>query len=177
MKLGIDDKLVGALVAATNDAFSMAGISPLPVGASRIATPRHEFSVIVGMVGRNSGSMTLNLSKSAMFFVAQRLTEQPQNEITEENIDAAMELGNMLAGGVKEQLLGSAYEIAQISLPSMIASHRYDVMFARGILTVSVEFELTEMPMTAFADRYFSLSLSLLKGAGQSFDTPRDAAA
>ena len=60
----------------------------------------------------------------------------------------------------------------------MIAGPRYDVMYARGILTVSVEFEISEMPVTTFSDRYFSATVSLLKGSGQSFKAPplKDAA-
>lgn len=169
MQLSLDETVVNAIVAATSDSFSMTGIAPVPVGASRISMARHELSVIVGLVGRNSGSMTLNLSRGAMFLVAERLTDEKQTEVTEQNIDAVMELGNMLAGSVKEQLLTSEYHIAQISLPSMIAGQRYDVMYARGILSVTVEFEITEMPVTAFSERYFSVTISLLKGSGQSF--------
>lgn len=172
MKLNIEETLVNAIVMATESGFEMTGLRPVPVGASRISSARHELSVMVGLVGRNSGGMTLNLSKAAMFFIAEKLTDEKQSEVTEENIDALMELGNMLAGCLKEQLLVSEYHIDHISLPSMIAGQRYDVMYARGILTASVEFEIVEMPVTAFADRYFSATISLLKGSGQSFSAP-----
>ena len=167
MKLSVDETLVNTLVDATIDGLSMTGIKPIAVGASRISSARHELSVIVGLVGRNSGSMTLNLSKAAMLFLAGRLIDEEQRDIHEENIDAIMELGNMLAGCVKEQLTGTEYGIEQISLPSMIAGQSYSVMYARGILTVSVEFEISEMPVTTFSDRYFSSTVSLLKGSGQ----------
>jgi CheY-specific phosphatase CheX len=177
MKLSIDEKMVNTIVEATIAGLSMTEVVPVPVGASRISTARHELSVIVGLVGRNSGNMTLNLSKTAMLFLAGRLMEQPQSEVSEENIDAVMELGNMLAGCVKEQLLGSEYGIEKISLPSLIAGQRYNVMYARGILTVSVEFEITEMPVTTFSDRYFSATVSLLRGSGVSSLTPSASAA
>jgi len=45
-----------------------------------------------------------------------------------------------------------------------------------GILTASVEFESVEMPVTTFADRYFSATISLLKGSGQSFTAAPKAA-
>lgn len=177
MKLNVSESLVNAIVSATEAGFSMTSLAPTPVGASRIATARHELSVMVGMVGRNSGGMTINLSRRAMFFITEKLIDEPQTEVTEDNIDAIMELGNMLAGCVKEQLLASEYSIDHISLPSMIAGQRYDVLYARGILTASVEFEITEMPVTAFADRYFSVTISLLQGSGQSLQSPGEVAA
>ncbi len=176
MQLSLDETVVNAIVAAAASGFSMTGVAPVPVGASRISTARHELSVIVGLVGRNSGNMTLNVSRGAMFYLAECFTGEKQVEVNEENIDAVMELGNMLAGAVKEQLLTTEYHIEQISLPSMIAGQRYDVVYARGILSVTVEFEIAEMPVTAFSDRYFSITISLLKGSGQSFAEPPKAA-
>lgn len=168
MKLNIDETLVDAIVMATENGFEMTGLRPVAVGGSRIFSARHEISVMVGLVGGNSGGMTLNLSKAAMLFVAQTLIGEPQTEVAEDNIDALMELGNMVAGCLKERLLSSDYRIDHISLPSMIAGQRYDVMYARGILTASVEFEIVEMPVTAFADRYFSATISLMLRSGQA---------
>ena len=167
MKLNVDETLVNTIVEATLNGLSMTGIKPIPVGASQISTARHGLSVIVGLVGKNSGNMTLNVSKSAMLFLAGRLIDEDQHDVTEENIDAIMELGNMLAGCVKEIFTGSEYGIDQISLPSMIAGQSYSVMYARGIQTVSVEFEITEMPVVSLGDRYFSTTVSLLRGSGQ----------
>jgi chemotaxis protein CheX len=167
MKLAVDPVLVNAIVAAAEGAFSMMGIQPLAVGASRMSTARHNLSIMVGLVGRNSGGMTLNLSPAALFFIAERMTDTPHLALSEENIDALMELGNMVAGCLKEQLLSTDHRVDHISLPSMIAGQRYDVLYARGINTISVEFELAEMPVTAFADRYVSVTVSLLRAAGE----------
>ena len=94
-----------------------------------------------------------------MLYLAGQLMDEVQTEVSEDNIDAIMEVGNMVGGSVKEALVGTEYGIDQISLPSMIAGQSYNVMYARGILTASVEFEIMEMPVTSFSDRYFSTLL------------------
>lgn len=167
VKLNIDQTLLSTAIQGTIHGLQMTGVEPIPVGASRISRARHGLSVIVGLVGKNSGSMQLNLSEPAMLYLAGQLIDEVQTEVDEENIDAIMEVGNMVGGSIKEFLLDTEYGIDQISLPSMIAGQSYSVMYARGILTASVEFEIAEMPVTSFSDRYFSTTISLLEGSGQ----------
>ncbi len=77
-----------------------------------------------------------------------------------------MELGNMVAGCIKESLLDTEYGVSQISLPSLIAGSSYSVMYSRGIHTVSVEFEIPDISMVKLKDRFFTTTVSLLRGSG-----------
>lgn len=167
MKLNLDETLVDAIVDATYVGLSMTGIKPVPVGASSISNAQHELAVIVGLVGKNNGNVTINMSRAAMLLLAGRFMDEEQSDLDETNIDAIMELGNMLAGSVKEHLIGTSYGIERISLPSMIAGTGYNMMYARGITSVSVQFELSEMPVCSFGDRFFSTTVSILRGSGQ----------
>jgi CheY-specific phosphatase CheX len=87
-------------------------------------------------------------------------------EANEDAFDAIMEIGNMVAGSIKDALDGSSYEITAISVPALVLGASYEVYFARGITAVSVDFELTDMPFSWHRDRIMSTSVSLLRRSG-----------
>ncbi|GEM_PF-782621 len=167
-KLDLDETLLETIISGTQAGFSMTGLSPRPVGCSRFFSARHDLAVIVGLVGTSSGSMTVNMSEKGMLYISGCLIDEVQSHITEENIDGIMELGNMVAGCIKESLLDTEYGVSQISLPSLIAGSSYSVMYSRGIQTVSVEFEIPDVPVTNLSDRFFTTTVSLLRGSGSS---------
>jgi CheY-specific phosphatase CheX len=166
IQLQVDSKLVEAVMHGTINGLSMTGVVPVPVGASRLFQARHSMAVIVGLSGRGSGNMTINLSESGLRYLAGRLMGEEVAELDEDTIDAVMELGNMTAGCIKEQLTNTEFEVSAISLPSLIIGQSYNVMYARGLHTASVEFELTEFPVTMMSDRLFSVTVSLLRVSG-----------
>ena len=53
-----------------------------------------------------------------------------------------------------------------ISLPSMLLGAYYNLYYTRGMSTVSVEFELEDIPVMHHKDRFFSTSISLLQRLG-----------
>lgn len=167
IKLLVEENMLEAIIGGTVSGLAMTGVEVLPVGASRFFTARHSLAVLVGLVGDNSGTMTFNLSEQGMLFLAGRLLDEEQTEVNEENIDAVMELGNMIGGEIKNLLHNTEYQVDKISLPSLVAGQSYTVMYARGIFTVSVEFEITDLPVVRMEDRFFSTSVSLLQGSGR----------
>lgn len=164
--LQVDSTLLSAVITGTLGGLSMTGVDVVPVGASRFSASRHSLAVMVGLVGRSSGSVTMNMSEVGMLHLASQLMGEETKTLDEESIDAAMELGNMTAGCIKEALLGTSFDVNAISLPSLIIGSHYSVLFARGITTVSVEFELGGFPVTQSNDRLFSTTISLLRGSG-----------
>jgi chemotaxis protein CheX len=155
------------VIAATESGVEVTGVKVVPIGASRVASARHGISVMVGLVGAHSGNVTMNLSERAMFHLAGQMLGEPQTELTEDNIDAIMEVGNMLAGTVKDRLTKSDYNISEISLPSMIFGNSYSVMYARGITAISVEFEIPSLGVSLMNDRFLCTTISLLRGSGR----------
>ncbi len=166
MELQINSTLLDAVMTGTTKGLSMTDMVPTPVGASRLSRASHEMSVIVGVVGKTNGSVAVNLSRRAMLMISGGLLGEPQTEVDEVNLDAMMEVGNMVAGAIKEALEGTDYEIAEISLPSLVFGRDFSVLWARGITTATVEFEIEEMPVLHMNDRFFSTSISLMRGAG-----------
>ena len=86
--LDIDPVLLSAIVKGVVEGLAMTDITPPPVGASRLVSTSRPIAVVVGMVGRCNGSLTLSFDERTMLFVASALMGEPQKEVTEENLDA-----------------------------------------------------------------------------------------
>lgn len=164
--ISVDIDLFSAIIEATGVGLQMAGVEPRPVGCSVMPIATHEITVIVGLAGKHSGNLALNLSSEALLLLTGNFLGEPQTEISDENVDAVMELGNMIAGSVKTNLMETTRRIDAISLPSLILGQSHNMMFARGIVCVSVQFEIKEMPLRTMGARYITTTISLLKGAG-----------
>lgn len=163
---GVDPTLLKAVVRGTNVGLQMTHTKIVPIGTSRLTTARHSITVMVGLVGVHSGNIALNLSEAAALHLATGLLGSPVTEINEDCVDAIMEIGNMVAGGIKTALVSTGFAMANISLPSLVLGQSYSMAYARGIQAVSVEFELQQMPFSTMNARYFSSTLSLLRGTG-----------
>jgi CheY-specific phosphatase CheX len=164
--LGIDPDLLRACVHGTNLGIRMTRAALVPVGASRLTTARHGVTVMVGLVGAHSGNLALNLSEAGALYLANGLLGTSMTEVGEDCIDAVMEIGNMVAGGIKAALTETRYAMSSISLPSLIWGRQYDMAYARGISVVSVEFEIMQMSFASMSSRCLSSTLSLMRGAG-----------
>ena len=161
--LAIDNTILKCITEGTIEGLTMTGIEPPPVGASKFFTANRSISVMVGLVGKSNGTLMVNMSENGMLHMASKLLMEDQTEVTEDNFDAICEVGNMIAGCVKERLSKTQYEVTNISVPSLILGANYNVFYSRGIQTVSVEFELEEIPVAFHRDRFFSVTVSLLR--------------
>ncbi len=161
--LDIDPLLLNSVIQGVQGGFTMTGLKPTPIGASRLFGSSQSIAVIVGLCGLSNGTLTLNLSERAMLHIASQLTGEEEKALSEGNLDAVGEVGNMIAGCTKDALMGTDYELTNISVPSLILGANYDFYFTRGFNTVSVEFELPGIPVTYQRDRFFTVTISLLR--------------
>lgn len=161
--LQIDPILLEAVIRGTAEGLQMTGLQPPPVGASRFYTAARPISVMVGMVGKTNGTVAISLTEKAMLHIAGQLMGEKREQIDNETVDAIGEVGNMIAGRVKELLVGTSFEMENISVPSVIMGSNYAVHFARGMHIVSVDFELGDLPITDAKERFFSVTVSLLR--------------
>ena len=166
MRLELDEELLNAVLNGTERGLEMTGLRPPAVGASRFTSAQRPIAVLVGLVGRNSGSVTLNMSERAMLFIAGKLLGEEQLDPNENNLDAIMEIGNQVAGSIKENLKDTSFDVQVISVPSLILGASYSVHYARGLSTLSVDFELSEIPITFYQDRVFTVTVSLMRRVG-----------
>lgn len=166
-KLQVNETLMDAVIEGTLAGLTMTMLEPEPVGASRFFNASRIFSVIVGFSGESSGMMTINLGERALRLMAGRLLDQPEVKCDEESFDAMMELGNMVAGSIKDRLKDSQeFRLEHLSLPSLVQGASYNLYYSRGIHTVSVTFELVEVPAIYYTDRFFTVTVSLLRAPG-----------
>lgn len=161
--LTIDSSLLAAIVNGTREGLAMTGLQPPAVGAGKLCHSSRPISVIVGLVGKSNGTLTLNMSEGTMLLLAGRLLMEEQEEANEDVYDAICEIGNMVGGCVKELLIESEYELRNISVPSLILGMNYNVYFTRGVHTLSVDFEIEELNSAIQNDRFFSVTVSLLR--------------
>jgi len=159
--IGIDDALLNAILRSTSAGFQMAGTSPEPVGVSKISQRSQEISSVIGMVGRRTGTVTLNLSSRAALYLSKAFSGQEHSELHEEVLDAIAEITNIIAGRLKAELGGGNFGIDQISCPSIIIGGDYRVYHFQGFDSASVEFLIPDMPAMVMFDRFFSITLAL----------------
>lgn len=159
----VDDLLVASLVKATREGLSMANVKPVPVGLSKYVNCTREVSTVVGLAGQMSGSFLMNTSTPLALYLAENMLAEKMESLTGEVLDSLAEIGNIIAGKTKAILSTTAYKFEKISIPSVVVGNNYFISLYRGMQTVSVDFELSSMPMTPTNDRFFSVSLSLMK--------------
>jgi CheY-specific phosphatase CheX len=161
--LGIDEIRAKKIVNSTNAGFMMASVTPSPVGASQLTPASHDIAVVIGMVGKRNGTVTLNISNKAACHVAAAFLGSEFSEVSPEVLDAVGELTNIIAGRMKAEF-SEEYGISHISCPSIIIGGDYRMYHFQGFKTVSVEFVLDDVKTMVFQEKLFSLTLSISNG-------------
>jgi CheY-specific phosphatase CheX len=162
--LKIDEKLLECVVRGTKEGLSMTQLDPDAIGVSRFNAWSRDLSVIVGLHGgKESGNVMINLSERTGLFLASRLMGEELKEFNEDAVDALCELGNMVAGRLKELLKGTDYVFEAISLPALIIGANYSLYHLKNINSLAVTFELKEMPVFRVNDKFFTTSIALLR--------------
>jgi len=160
-QLNLDMRLVNSIVDGCHEGLSMAELRPPAIGASRLINRSRSYAVILGLVGDDSGTMTLGLSEAAALRMANSLMGTESIQIEDEELDALMEIGNIMAGCIRNRLVTQGYHITNISLPSLVLGANHHVHQSSGVRTCSVEFELEQLPLHLYRERFFSVSVSI----------------
>ena len=159
----VDELLVASLVKATREGLSMANAKPVPVGLSKYVNCTRGVSTVVGLAGQMSGSLMVNCTTPMALYLAEGMLGEKMQSLTAEVLDSLSEIGNIIAGKTKAILSSTAYKFEKISIPSVVVGNNYFISLYRGMMTVSVDFEITSMPVSPTNDRFFSVSMSLMK--------------
>jgi CheY-specific phosphatase CheX len=167
MKLEIDEQILTSILQGTHTGLQMTGLAPQAVGASKLPAAEGTVLVMVGLVGRDSGSVTLAVRDRAAMLMAGRLVGEEHTTLNEDVLDAMMEIGNMIAGSTKNHLQQRGFDISAISVPSLIVGGGHNVYYTRGLRTVCALFELDEIPITHNRDRIFATTVSLMRKIGK----------
>ena len=70
----IESLVADDLVQGVHDGLSMTGLEPPPVGASKLYSSSRPIAVMIGMVGRSNGMLTINMTERGMLHIAGKLS-------------------------------------------------------------------------------------------------------
>lgn len=158
----LDEAILTALIEGTRLGLEMADVSPIPVGCSSVVETNREISIMVGLVGEANGMLCINLSQKAALFLASKMLFEEMTSLCEDTLDALCEIGNLIAGNAKDRLADAPYHLKNISLPSMIVGDSFNMHFAQGIKSVTLEYLLEDMLVDSGLDRTFTVTISLV---------------
>lgn len=161
--LNIDQTLINVLAKSTKDGLAMAGVTPTPVGISKYITTTREVSAIVGLVGSTTGAIMVNASTATTCHLAGKMLGEGFEKLCPQVLDGISEIANIIAGQSKAFLSTTEWKAERISCPSVVVGSSYFISHYKGMHTASVDFEVTDMPVTTLSDRIFSVTISLMK--------------
>lgn len=161
---GTNSTLAEAVVGSVEKALTMCGTSARCVGIA--AVPMRERGLVTGIIGvhgRVSGFITVNMSEVMAISVVEGLLQENFGKLTSQVVDGAGEVTNMICGGIKSYLAKTPFSFQGITVPSIIVGEGYQMAFARGLEFVSATFEHDNSDAVMLEDRLLSVSMCFLK--------------
>jgi chemotaxis protein CheX len=154
----MDTRIRNAVVRSTQNAFQTmvsmevcAGEAPAGVGRE------FDFTGIVGVCGRVSGAVAVHLPRSLAMSVGSTVLGIPMTEDSPDLVSLVGELSNLVAGGVKTQLVKELGFEFEISIPTVMTGRLLEVAMMVNTPTVAVLFSDPAGP-----DRRFLVEAKLL---------------
>ncbi|MEN1680930.1 MAG: chemotaxis protein CheX [Planctomycetota bacterium] len=138
---------INPFITAVSNTFSMMVQTTADRGQLTLGDPQHRthpISAIIGLSGRASGTVVINLSESVALAAASALLMEEVSEVNGDVLDAVGELVNMIAGQAKAEL--AEYELA-ISLPNVVTGEGHEVRFPSGTAPLCVPFNTEHGPL------------------------------
>lgn len=159
-----EPKLVKAVSDSVDKALSMCGTAAHCVGVA--AVPTREAGLITGVIGvhgKVSGFITVNMSERMAVRVVNGLLQDNYTQLTNQVVDGAGEITNIIVGGIKSSLAGSNWSFSHMTVPSVIIGKGYQIAYARGLDFLNTTFEHHDPDAVMLEDRLMQVSISLLK--------------
>lgn len=159
-----DPHLAKALTGSVDSALSMCAIKARCVGLAVVPTRESGLLTgIIGVHGKVSGFVTVNMAEKVAISAVEGLLGEKFGEVSNQVVDGAGEITNIIVGGVKSGLAGSPWAFSQITVPSVIIGRGYQIAFARGLQFLCATFEVEESSAIMLEDRLLQVSISLLR--------------
>lgn len=159
-----EPKLVKAVSEAVNNALGMCNTSAHCVGIA--AVPTREAGLITGIIGvhgKVSGFVTVNMSERMAIRAVNGLLQDGYTQLTNQVVDGAGEITNIIVGGIKSGLAGTPWSFSHMTVPSVIIGKGYQIAYARGLDFLCATFEHEDVEAVMLEDRLMQISISLLK--------------
>ncbi len=108
------------------------------------AVRQYPISGLIGLSGKASGMVVINLSTEVALKVASTMLMEEISEINEDVIDAVGELANVIAGQAKTEL--AQYDLS-VSLPNVITGEGHTIRFPSATPPLVVPFKTDFGPL------------------------------
>ncbi len=159
-----EPRLVKALSDSVDKALGMCGTAAHCVGVASV--PTREAGLITGVIGvhgKVSGFITVNMSERMAVRAVNGLLQDSYTQLTNQVVDGAGEITNIIVGGIKSSLAGTPWSFSHMTVPSVIIGKGYQIAYARGLEFLNATFEHDDLEAVMLEDRLLQVSISLLK--------------
>lgn len=159
-----EPRLVKAVSDSVTNALGMCDTTARCVGVA--AVPTREAGLITGVIGvhgKVSGFITVNMSERMAIRAVSGLLQDNYTQLTNQVVDGAGEITNIIVGGIKSSLAGSPWSFSHMTVPSVIIGKGYQIAYARGLEFLNATFEHDDIEAVMLEDRLMQISISLLK--------------
>ena len=160
----VDPVLASAVTKAVESCLIMCNIKARCVGMSTI--PSREPGTITGMIGVHgevSGFITVNMAEAVAKAAVGGLLQDPCPTLNAQVIDGAGEITNIVAGGIKNGVLGTKWSFSHVTVPSVIIGRNYQIAYAKGLEYLCVLFEHDDCDSIMLDDRILQVAISLIR--------------
>ncbi len=159
-----DPTQLKALVDAVDSCLTMCDTRARCVGVSTV--PVREPGIVTGIIGVHgevSGFVTVNMSEQAAMAIVSGLLQERCSTLSNQVIDGVGEVTNIIAGGIKKGLAGSAWAFSQVTVPSVIVGQNYQIAYAKGINFLAATFEHQDGQSVLLDHRLIHVAISLIR--------------
>lgn len=157
-------QLVKAMTESVASALGMCNCKARCVGVTSV--PAQESGIVTGLIGvhgKVSGFVTLNLAERFAIRAVNGLLQESFQELNAQVVDGVGELTNIVTGGIKSALCTTPWAFSNITVPSIIVGQGYKIAYARGLEFVCTLFEHDDADVLMLQDRLLQVSISLLR--------------
>ncbi|MHB8899426.1 MAG: chemotaxis protein CheX [Thermoguttaceae bacterium] len=162
--LGVDAIIFKAIHDAVDSCLTMCDASAKCVGTSTV--PMADPGTVTGLIGIHgnvSGFITVNMAEKVATSAVGGLLQDQFRELDAQVIDGVGEMTNIISGGIKNGLAGSAWQFGHVTVPSVIVGRNYQIAYAKGLEFLSVTFEHVNSETFLLEDRLIKVAISMLR--------------
>ena len=162
--ISADPLLLKSIVAGVESCLTMCDTKATCVGMATV--PTRDPGLVTGLIGVHgdvSGFITVNMAERAAMTSVAGLLQDQFDTLTPQVIDGVGEMTNLISGGIKKGLAGSKWGFTNVTVPSVIVGHNYQIAYARGLNFLNVTFEQEDADALMLNDRLIQVAASLIR--------------
>lgn len=162
--ISADPLLLKAIVGGVNSCLTMCDMEAKCVGVNSVPTKDPgTVTGIIGVHGDVSGFVTVNMAEKVAMSCVGGLLQDKFETLTHQVVDGVGEMTNLISGGVKMGLSGTPWSFSNVTVPSVIIGHNYQIAYAKGLHFLSAVFEQQNVETVMLDDRLLQVSISLIR--------------